>query len=135
MTSKLIVVDPSHFHAALLQKEMYPALDRRVAVYAPLGPELLDYLHRISLFNSREHQPAQWELDVHCSASPMEEMLRALNREPGAASGSAVLFTGRNRGKLSRIQAALSAGLNVLADKPWIIASSDLPVLDTALDT
>ena len=51
MQSKLIVVDPGHFHATLLQKDMYPWIDPRVTVYAPLGPDLLDYLNRISLFN------------------------------------------------------------------------------------
>ena len=53
MHSQLIIVEPGHFHATLLQKEMYPWLDPRVSVYAPLGPELLDYLGRISAFNLR----------------------------------------------------------------------------------
>src|SRR5690348_12800154 len=74
--ARLIVVDPGHFHATLLQKEMYPALAPRVSVYAPLGPELLDYLNRISLFNSRKDNPTHWELDVHCTAHSMDEMLR-----------------------------------------------------------
>jgi hypothetical protein len=43
MQSKLIIVDPGHFHATLLQKDMYPWVDPRVTVYAPLGPELLDW--------------------------------------------------------------------------------------------
>ena len=37
--------------------------------------------------------------------------------------GNIVVFTGRNRGKIDRILAALKAGLHVLADKPWIITS------------
>ena len=32
---KLIVLDPGHFHATLVQKEMYPGLDPTVSVYAP----------------------------------------------------------------------------------------------------
>jgi predicted dehydrogenase len=123
---QLIIFDPGHFHATLLQKEMYPWLAKRVAVYAPLGPNLLDYLNRISLFNSRRENPTDWELDVHTSADPMAEMLRD-------RAGNIVVFTGRNRGKIDRILAALSAGLHVLADKPWIIASSDLPKLEQAL--
>jgi predicted dehydrogenase len=123
---QLIVVDPGHFHATLLQKEMYPELAQRVTVYAPLGPEVLDYLNRISLFNLRKENPTRWELDVHLTPDPMAEMLRS--RHDGIA-----VFTGRNRGKIDRILAALSAGMNVLADKPWIIASADLPKLDQAL--
>jgi predicted dehydrogenase len=126
MQSKLIIVDPGHFHATLLQKDMYPWVDPRVTVYAPLGPELLDYLNRISLFNARPENPTHWALDIHTSDHPMEEMLRA-------HAGNIVVFTGRNRGKIDRILAALKAGLNVLADKPWIITAADLPKLEEAL--
>jgi predicted dehydrogenase len=95
-------------------------------VYAPLGPDLLDYLNRISLFNSRPDNPTNWALDIHTSKDPMAEMLRG-------HAGNIVVFTGRNRGKIDRILAALKAGLNVLADKPWIIASAELPKLEEAL--
>ena len=126
MPSKLIVVDPGHFHATLLQKDMYPWVDPRVTVYAPLGPDLLDYLNRISLFNSRPDNPTNWALDIHTGGDPMAEMLRG-------HAGNIVVFTGRNRGKIDRILAALKAGLNVLADKPWIITPADLPKLEEAL--
>ena len=126
MQTKLMIADPGHFHATLLQKDMYPEIDRRVFVYARLGPELLDYLNRISLFNSRPENPTRWELDVHTSSDPMREMLRD-------KPGNAVVFTGRNRGKIDRILDSLNAGIHVFADKPWIISSSDLPKLDAAL--
>jgi predicted dehydrogenase len=126
MQSKLIIVDPGHFHATLIQKDMYPWVDPRVTVYAPLGPDLLDYLNRISLFNSRPLNPTHWALDIHTGSDPMAEMLRS-------PTGNIVVFTGRNRGKIDRILAALRAGLNVLADKPWVIASADLPKLEEAL--
>src|SRR5258708_23688398 len=56
----------------------------------------------------------------------MSDMLR---EKPG----DVVLFTGRNRGKIDRILAALSSGLHVLADKPWIITSDEMPKLEEAL--
>src|SRR6266700_1733131 len=127
MQSKLIIFDPGHFHATLLLQNMYPWLDPRVTVYAPLGPDLLDYLNRVSLFNSRPDHPTRWELDVHTSADPLAAMLRE-------RPGNIVVFTGRNRAKIDRILAALKAGLHVLADKPWIIAAADLPKLKEALD-
>ena len=105
---------------------MYPGLAPRVSVYAPLGPDVLDYLSRVSLFNLRKENPTHWELDVHLSAHPMDEMLRD-------RPGNIVVFTGRNRGKIDRILESLGAGLNVLADKPWIISSSDMPKLEKAL--
>jgi predicted dehydrogenase len=126
MHSQLIIVEPGHFHAALLQKEMYPWLERRVSVYAPLGPELLDYLGRIAAFNSRAENPTSWQLAVHTSDDPMAEMLRD-------RPGNIVVFTGKNRQKIDRILAALRVGLHVLADKPWIISSADLPKLEEAL--
>ncbi len=124
--ARLVIADPGHFHASLLQKEMYPQLARRVSVYAPLGPELLDDLTRIARFNTRAVEPTGWELDVHCSGDQMREMLRD-------RAGNAVLFTGRNREKIGRILQSLSAGLHVLADKPWIISSADMPRLEQAL--
>jgi predicted dehydrogenase len=125
-TTRLIIYDPGHFHATLLQKEMYAGIDPRVTVYAPLGPELLDYLNRISLFNLRKDNPTGWLLDVHTGGDPLRVMLRD-------RPGNVVVFSGRNRGKIDRIQACLKAGLNVFADKPWIIHSSEMPKLENAL--
>ncbi|MGP8243436.1 MAG: putative oxidoreductase C-terminal domain-containing protein [Bryobacteraceae bacterium] len=125
--ARLIIMEPGHFHASLLQAEMYPGLDERVSVYAPLGPELFDYLNRIYLFNTRPQNPTRWKLDVHATADPMAEMLK----DP---PGNVVVLTGRNRGKIDRILASLAAGLNVFCDKPWIIHSADLPKLEKALD-
>ena len=125
--ARLIVLDPAHFHATLLQKEMYPSMAPRVSVYAPLGPDLLDYLNRISLFNSRPDNPTRWELDVHTSADPLRAMLRD-------RPGNVVVFSGHNRGKIDGIVASLEAGLNVFADKPWIISSADMPKLERAFE-
>jgi hypothetical protein len=58
--TRLIVVDPGHFHAALVQKQMYPNLSPEVHVYAPVGPDLVDYLTRIVRFNTRKEQPTHW---------------------------------------------------------------------------
>ncbi|HKX00287.1 MAG TPA: putative oxidoreductase C-terminal domain-containing protein [Bryobacteraceae bacterium] len=125
--ARLIVVDPGHFHASLVQKEMYPWLAKQVSVYAPLGPDVLDYLQRIALFNNRKENPTSWEIDLHTGADFFERMLR---EHPG----DVVILTGRNRPKIDRIRASVEAGLNVLADKPWIIRSSDLPRLERVLD-
>ena len=48
--------------------------------------------------------------------------------------GNVVVLSGRNRGKIDYILASLQAGLNVLADKPWVIVADDLPKLAAALD-
>ncbi len=123
---KLIVAEPGHFHAALLQKEMYPGLNRRVSVYAQVGFDAMEYVNRIASFNARAVNPTDWDLDIHFGENPMEELVRD-------RAGDIVVFAGRNRGKIDRILQALEAGFHVLADKPWIIESSDLAKLDRAL--
>jgi predicted dehydrogenase len=48
--------------------------------------------------------------------------------------GNVVVIAGRCRNKIERIRASLDAGLNVLADKPWIIHANELPALEAALE-
>jgi len=124
--ARLITLDPAHFHAALIQKEMAKGISPRVAVFAPLGPDLLSHLNLIEQFNLRTINPTHWELDVHCTARSLEEMV-------ATRPGNVVVLAGHNQSKISKIKASLEAGLNVLADKPWIIRAEDLPQLEAAL--
>ena len=123
---RLITLDPAHFHAALVQKQMLPGIAKRVSIYAPLGPDLLAHLKLIEQFNSRPDNPTSWELDIHCSPRSLEEMI-------AARPGNVVVLAGRNRIKIGKIKASLEAGLNVLSDKPWIIRAEDLSALESAL--
>jgi predicted dehydrogenase len=123
---RLMTVDPGHFHAALIQKEMYPGVAPRVDVFAPLGPDLLEHLKRVASFNNRGERPTTWQLEVHTGGDFFERMLR---EHPG----NVVVLSGRNRGKIGRIAASIGAGLHVLADKPWILTSNDMPGLERAL--
>lgn len=125
---RLLTLDPGHFHAALVQKAMYPGVAPQVHVYAPLGPDLLAHLQRLAGFNARREDPTAWELEVHTSPDFLERLLRE-------RPGNVVVLSGRNRQKIDRILAAVEAGLNVLADKPWIIRAENLPKLEAALDT
>ncbi len=124
--ARLTVLDPAHFHAALVQKESYIEVDPVVSVFAPLGPELLDYLNRIHLFNTRAANPTAWRLKIECTHDFLQQMLR---QRPG----NVVVLAGKNDTKIDRIRASIEAGLNVLADKPWIISSADLPKLEESL--
>ena len=124
--TSLVVVDPGHFHATLVQQQMYPGLSPLVRVHAPLGPDLIDYLGRIARYNGRPDGATDWRLDVHAGPD-------FLNRMRDERPGGIAIFSGRNRGKIERIIAALETGLHVLADKPAIIEPSDLPQLETAV--
>src|SRR5437899_3250942 len=107
---RLIVLDPGHFHASLIQKEMYPGVSKTVAVYAPIGPDLTEHLNRIARFNLRAENPTSWELEIHTGPDFLERMLR---EHPG----NVVVLSGRNQGKIDRVSASLKAGLNALVDK------------------
>ena len=127
MRMRLVIEEPGHFHATLVQREMYPWLEPRVSVYAPLGAELIEYLSRVARFNSRSENPTSWEIELHTGPDFFERMLRE-------RPGNVVVFAGRNRPKIEPIRASVEAGLNVLADKPWIIASADMPALERVLN-
>ena len=75
---RLMTLDPGHFHAALVQKEMYPGVAPRVDVFAPLGPDLFEHLNRIAAYNHRAEHPTTWETEVHASADYFERMLKEL---------------------------------------------------------
>ena len=124
---KLIALDPAHFHAALVQKEMLPGIARRSYIYAPLGQDLYEHLKRIESFNTRADRPTDWELDIHTTNDPLRRMC---TERPG----NVVVIAGHSGNKMERIRASLDAGLNVLADKPWIIHAAQLPELEAALD-
>ncbi len=125
---RFMTLDPGHFHAGLVQKEMYPNVSRRVDVYAPLGSDLMEHLNRIVAFNTRKESPTSWQLEIHTGDDSLARMLKE-------RPGNVVVLSGRNRGKIDKIKASVEAGLNVLADKPWIIDPADFPKLQSALET
>jgi len=125
---KLITLDPGHFHAALFQREMLPGVSPTAYVYAPLGPDLTAHLNRVAQFNLRRDNPTHWQLEIYAGPDPLKRML---TERPG----NIVVLSGNNREKIDRIEASVRAGLNVLADKPWIIEPEAFPKLQAALDT
>jgi predicted dehydrogenase len=113
---KLVVIDPGHFHAALVQKSMYAMISPQVHVYAPEGPDADDYLKRIEGFNSRKTDPTCWREIVYRGPGYLEAMVRE-------KAGNVAVIAGNNKNKTEIIQAAVDAGMNVLADKPMCIDS------------
>lgn len=112
---RLITVAPGHFHAALVQKSMYPGMDSVVKVFAPDGPELKAHLALIDQYNTRPENPTHWKEEVYTGADFLEKMA-------AAQKGSVVVLAGNNQQKTDYINAAVNAGMNVLADKPMVIS-------------
>jgi predicted dehydrogenase len=125
---RLMTLDPGHFHAALVQKDMLTGVSPEVHVYAPLGFDLIEHLKRIAGYNTRAENPARWELEVHTGDDFLARMLR---EKPG----NVVVIAGRNQGKIDRIKTCVENGLNALVDKPWIISASEFPKLEATLNT
>lgn len=125
---QLITVAPGHFHAALVQKAMYPQVDSVVHVYAPEGPEIDAYLALIDQYNTRTDNPTSWEEKVYKGNDFLEKML-------AERKGNVVVLAGNNQHKIDYITQSLDAGLNVLADKPMIIDADGFPKLKQAFST
>src|SRR2546425_817357 len=111
---KLTVLDPGHFHAALLQKSMYPNVDAAVHVYAEEGPDLADYLRKIESYNARTEAPTAWRMHTYAGAD-------FLDRFSAERAGDVMVIAGNNRRKTEYITRAIDAGMHVLADKPMAI--------------
>ena len=118
----LIVLDPGHFHASLVQKQMYEGVDKTVHVYAPEGPELNDYISRIESYNEREDSPTSWKLEVYAGEDFLDKLLKE-------KAGNLVVLAGNNQRKTEYIDACVKAGLNVYSDKPMAIDPADYELL------
>lgn len=111
---KLITLDPGHFHAALVQKKIYPDIDSTVFVYAPKGQELDAHLALVKQYNERKDDPSNWNEEVYTGDDYAEKMIQE-------KKGNVVVIAGNNKRKTEYILNGVKAGFNVLADKPMII--------------
>lgn len=119
---KLITLDPGHFHAALVQKNMYPEVSPEVRVYAPVGADLDFHLQRIKGYNTRTDSPTKWDEKVYTGGDYFEKML-------AEKAGNVVVIAGNNRIKADYLEKSINAGFHVLADKPMIISEKDFDKL------
>jgi len=122
---KLMTVDPGHFHAALVQKNMYEEVSPEVFVFAPGGEDLDQHLERIESFNNREENPTSWKEKVYTGPDFFEEMIKM-------KPGNVVVLSGNNSKKTDYILKSIEAGFNVLADKPMVITPEKFPLLEKA---
>jgi len=125
---KLMILNPGHYHAALVQKSMYDRVAPVVQVYAPPGPEVQEYLKRIESFNSRPENPTSWQEEVYTGDDYLEKML-------AEKPGNVVIISGNNQKKTQYIKSAVDAGLNVFSDKPMCIDADGFKLLEQAFAT
>lgn len=125
---RLVTLEPGHFHAALVQKSMYPSLDSTVYVYAPEGNELKAHLNLINQYNTRTDAPTNWKEEVYTGPDYVDKML-------SDKKGSVVVLAGNNQKKTDYISKSINAGFHVLADKPMAIDEKSFAVLEQAFAT
>lgn len=122
---RLLTLDPGHFHAALIQRRMYPRVAPEVHVYAPEGPDVALHLARIESFNTRADAPTAWKTETYRGGDFLQRMAQE-------KKGNVVVISGNNAKKASYILESVKAGFNVLADKPMAITPADLELLKEA---
>ncbi|MEJ7694569.1 putative oxidoreductase C-terminal domain-containing protein [Daejeonella sp.] len=123
---KLIILDPGHGHATFMQSSMNQAIDPKVHVYAPAGPDVQQYMNSIERANTRKINPTNWKLVVYTGSDYLEKML-------ADKKGNAVLISGNNSKKSGYITRSIEGGFHVIADKPMAI--TDFRSLEKSFQT
>jgi len=111
---RLMTLNPGHFHAALVQKEMIQQVHPTVHIFSPGGADLELHKQRIDAFNTRSDSPTQWDLQIYTGDDYFNRMLTD-------RPGNVMVVAGNNRSKKDYILEAVNEGVYVLSDKPMAI--------------
>src|SRR5262249_31642554 len=119
---RALFYEPGHFHAALTLRMPNPRLASDIHVYATPSPERDAFLTLVERFNTRADNPTHWCLHVHDGAHLLQRVVEE-------QQGDLVVVAGRKATKRETTAPLTQAGLPVLADKPWLTDSRQLPYL------
>ena len=125
---KLITLDPGHFHAALVQKSIYPQVASTVYVYAKKGADLDQHLAKIKGYNTAATAPTNWKEVVYEGDDYLSKML-------SEKKGNVVVLAGNNQLKTDYILKSIQSGFNVFSDKPMVINEKGFGQLKQAFET
>lgn len=113
--ARLIVVDPQHFHAALVQKYRHDQIDSVVHLFAHDAKDVVGYHGLIAQYNGRENKPTNWGI-VSYFGEDFASKAFTDNSE-----GNLLVLAGDNSKKIAYMQHATQSGLDVFADKPLVV--------------
>ena len=119
----IAVYDPGHFHAALLFSKPSPQVGPVIHVYAAPGRDEEDFSDLINGFNCRDIDPTNWHLERHIGGDALEALI-------AERPGEIVTLAGKNGLRLPIMHRLHDQGFHVLADKPWLTNSVNLPHLE-----
>ncbi|CAB1078105.1 hypothetical protein D1AOALGA4SA_5870 [Olavius algarvensis Delta 1 endosymbiont] len=122
----LLILNPGHFHAALVLRERHPRLTDDIYVYAEPGPELDRFLEIVESFNNREVDPTCWEINVYRGQDSLDRLI-------AEKKGDIAVLAGRNNTKMANIETLNRLGIAILADKPWVTNRGALPFLRSTM--
>ena len=103
---KFVVLDPGHFHAALVLNRSYEGVEKDVRVFAPEGPDVAAHKKLVDAFNSREKDPTSWNEVIYTGADYLEKAL---------ASGSSAKILAA----MARARETVDALEHVVDDADW----------------
>ena len=109
---EVVVLDPGHFHAALVQKVSYPQVSKDVYVYAPTGFDVDEHLKRIQGFNTRAENPTAWNEIVYTGDDYLEKML-------AEKKGNVMIQAGNNGKKTEYIKKTLEPASMCFPTSRW----------------
>lgn len=72
---EIVVLDPGHFHASLLQKETLTDVSDTIRIYAPEGTGVNQYQESIDSYNQRAESPTTWKKQVYTGDDYLQKML------------------------------------------------------------
>lgn len=122
----LLILNPGHFHAALVLRERHPMLSDDIYLYSKPGPDLDVFLGIAESFNDRKLNPTRWRINVYRGEDCLDKLIED-------KKGNIAVLAGRNHTKMKTIDTLNQAGLAVLADKPWVITEAALPFLHSTM--
>jgi predicted dehydrogenase len=100
-------------------------VDGDVHVYAPAGPDLQSHLSKIDAYNSRAQDPTKWNEVVYADNDFFNKMI-------AEKQGNVVVMAGNNQKKTEYVKRSITAGFNVLGDKPMAIDNQHFEMLKSA---
>lgn len=124
--AQLLVIDPQHFHAALVQKYSHPNIDSIVHLFAEKEEVAIGYTQLISQFNSREDSPTNWQTNSYYGADFLQQAFSQSN-------GNLVVLAGDNSKKVGYMKYAIENVMDVFADKSLVINKKGFLELDKLL--
>ena len=112
--TRLLVIDPQHFHAALILKANIPSLSNEIKLFAPDKLAAADYISLVREYNSCNGSATNWHIIPYYGVDFLEKAV--LDK-----SADIVVLAGDNNRKITYMVESIKYNKAVFADKPLVI--------------